>query len=203
MNAIPWYRSPVFTLGLTAALLQLAPLLDAVFIERLLSGQTAAVSQLISFVLSAIVVGVRAVATEQPITLTKTTAETANVRNQGGFARPLLLAMLLGSAVLAVPVLQGCQFLGVTQPKSFRDDYAYALAQVTAVRKTATDLLNARQLSVADAEYVLKTTDQARAYLDTARGVYEAGETVKGQSGLELATNVLLQLQTFLNARAT
>lgn len=204
MNAIPWYRSQVITLGLTAFLTQLATMFDPVFIQDVIERKPGAIARAAAAVLTALVVAARAVAGEQPVTLTKTGADTVNSSStrQGGFVRPVVLALLLAASVTALPLLQGCQVLGITQSKSFRDEYAYALAQVTAVRKTATDLLTAKQISVADAEYVLKTTDQARVYLDTARAVYEAGDSLKGQSGLELAMNVLLQLQTFLNARS-
>lgn len=122
---------------------------------------------------------------------------------QAGFARPVMLAMLLATAVIAMPALQGCAALGLQQPKTFADSYAYALGQTTALRTAATTALNSRQISVADAQYVLQTTDQARGYIDTARGVYDSGESLKGKSQLELATGVLLQLQTYLNARAS
>lgn len=200
MNSIPWYRSTVLTTALLAFFTQISTMFDATFINDLLERKPGALARAIAASLTGVVIAVRAVASTQPVTLTQASADAAN--KQAGFARPLLLAFLFGTAVLALPVLQGCQFLGVTQPKTFRDEYAYSLAQVTAIRKTATDLLTTKQISAADAEYVLKTSDQARTYLDTARSVYEAGDSVKGQTGLQLVTNVLLQLQTFLNARS-
>ncbi len=102
----------------------------------------------------------------------------------------------------AIAFLQGCTALGLTQPKTFRDSYAYALSQTTALRTAAATALNARQISIKDAEYVLQVTDQSRAYLDTAKQVYEAGDAVAGKTQLELASAVLLQLQTYLNSRA-
>lgn len=111
-----------------------------------------------------------------------------------GFFAVLAIQLLLG--------LQACANLGLEQPKSFRDDYVYAVNQVTAVRDSATQLLERRAISIKDAEYVLNTSREARGYLDTAKSVYEAGDTLKGQSGILLATNVLTQLQTFLNSRS-
>ncbi len=105
-------------------------------------------------------------------------------------------------AIHAALLLQACAGLGLEQPKSFRDSYAYAIAQTTALRTAAAQSLTARQISIKDAEYVLQVTDQSRAYLDTAKQVYEAGDAVAGKTQLELATSVLLQLQTYLNARA-
>lgn len=106
-------------------------------------------------------------------------------------------------AAMLVLVVQACASLGLQQPKTFREDYAYALGQTTALRTAAAQALDARQISIADAEYVLRLTDQSRGYLDGAKQVYEAGQTLEGKTRLELATAVLLQLQTFLNARAS
>lgn len=106
-------------------------------------------------------------------------------------------------AVLAITILQACSSLGLAQPKSFRDSYAYALGQTTALRTTASQALDARLITVADAEYVLKTTDQSRLYLEQSKQIYEAGQSLEGKRQLELATAVLLQLQTYLNARAS
>lgn len=117
--------------------------------------------------------------------------------------RSITLALLLATAVIATPALQGCAALGLQQSKSFRDDYAYAITQVTAVRDTAGTLLERRQISIKDAEYVLETSRQSRAYLDTAKQVYEAGETLQGKTQLELATGVLSQLEAFLTSRGS
>lgn len=100
-------------------------------------------------------------------------------------------------------LIQACTALGLQQPETFRDDYAYALGQTTALRTTAAQALEQRQISIKDAEYVLQVTDNSRAYLDTAKQVYESGEQLKGKSQLEVATSVLLQLQQFLNTRAS
>lgn len=204
MNAIPWYRSPVFTLGLTAALGQLVAMITPEFITGLVAGKPGALAQLGSFLLTAVVVGVRVAATAQPITLTKAGAEAANgaPAKQGGFARPAMLAMLLGCSVLALPVMHGCTALGLQQPESFDQRYAYALSQTSALRLAATEALQLHQITSADAEYVLKVTDQSRALLDRAREAYQFGDQLKGKSQLEVATSVMLELQRYLNLRS-
>lgn len=105
-------------------------------------------------------------------------------------------------AAVAITILQGCAGLGLEKPKSFKDDYAYALGQITAVRQAATTALDARQITIADAQYALQLTDQSRQYLESARTVAEAGDELKGKSQLALATTVLTKLQAYLNARA-
>lgn len=112
------------------------------------------------------------------------------------------IAIAVMLAIVCLHSLQGCTALGLQQPKTFRDDYVYAITQITALRNTSTAALNARQINIKDMEYVIQLCDQSRAYLDTARQVYEAGETLAGKTKLELATGVLLELQKFLNSRA-
>lgn len=207
MNTIPWYRSSVFTAGLSAFCVQIGTMADAAFLTELMAGKRDALGRVAAAILSAVVVAVRAVASAQPLTLTQGQADAANApvqpaqSRQGGFARPLMLALLLGIAVVATPFLQGCQALGIPQAQSFAQRYAYALSQTTALRAAATQALNARTISTADAEYVLKLTDESRKLIDQAQVIARAGEELKGKTQLELATAVLTQLQAYLTAR--
>lgn len=111
------------------------------------------------------------------------------------------LAIGLLFAILCMHALQGCGALGLQQPQTFNERYAYALGQTTAIREAATVSLNARQISIKDAEYALKLTDQSRQFLDAAKQVADAGDVANAQGQLALVTNVLTQLQTYLNAR--
>lgn len=205
MNTIPWYRSHVFTAGLLAFVTEVASILDS----QLLSGKFAVLGHSIAALLMAIVVTVRAMANAQPITLTQGDADEANAvavekrqKRQGGYARPLLLALLFSTAVLTLPVLQGCAALGIEQPQSFNQRYAYALGQITAVRLTAAKARHERQISVEDGEYVLRLTDQSRQLLEAARSVADLGDITNANGQLALVTSVLTQVQAYLNARA-
>lgn len=203
MNTIPWYRSPVFTAGLTAFALQLSSM-DSAFINDLIEGKPGALGRAAAAVLTAVVVAVRAVASAQPLTLTQGQADAANspgMRRQGGYARPLVLALLLATAVVATPFLQGCGALGIQPAQTFAQRYAYALSQTTALRASAAQALNAGSLSTADAEYVLRLTDESRKLIDQAQAIASAGQELKGKTQLELATAVLTKLQAYLNAR--
>lgn len=214
MNTIPWYQSPVFTAGLTAFVMQLATMADAAFLTELLEGKREAYARAIAATLSGIVVAVRVMASAQPLALTQGQADAANtvpsvkfggntIRGSRGFARPLALCLLLATAIIAIPILQGCQALGIQPAKTFQQRYAYALSQTSALRVAATQALTSRSISTADAEYVLKLTDESRKLLDNARLVVDAGELAKGQTQLELATTILTQLQAYLTARAS
>lgn len=204
MNTIPWYRSTVFTAGLTAFLVQVGTMFDAAFINELLAGKRDALARAAAAVLTALVVAIRAVATAQPLTLTQGQADAANtpaMRRQGGFARPLALAVLLWGAVIAVTALQGCEALGIQRAQTFSQRYAYALSQTTGLRTAAKQALTARTISTADAEYVLKLTDESRKLLDNAKRIADAGDAANGQTQLELAVTILTQLQAYLASR--
>ena len=204
MNSIPWYRSQVFTAGLTTFVVQVATMFDGQFINELFDGKPGAMGRAVAAILSAFVVAVRAVASAQPITLTQGQADAANLilpPRQVGFARPMALALLLGLGVVSTPVLQGCEALGIQPAKSFQQRYAYALSQTSALRVAATQALTSKSISTADAEYVLKLTDESRKLLDNARLIVDAGEAAKGQTQLELAVTILTQLQDYLTRR--
>lgn len=206
MNTIPWYRSPVFTAGLTAFALQLCGMFDGVFINDLFDGKPGALGRAGAAILTAVVVAVRVMASAQPLSLTQGQADAANTilpPRQSGFARPLALALLLVTAVVATPILQGCAALGIQPAKTFQQRYAYALSQTSALRVAATQALTSKSISTADAEYVLKLTDESRKLLDNARLVVDAGELAKGQTQLELATTILTQLQAYLTKRTS
>jgi hypothetical protein len=120
-------------------------------------------------------------------------------KTQSGFIRLRLVtavaALCVGAALVPVTMsLHGCAQLGVTQAKTFNENVAYAMAQTTALREAATVSLNAGQLSVEDAEYVLQLTDRSRTMIDAARVAHTEGR-------MQLVINVLTQLQAYLNAK--
>ena len=125
----------------------------------------------------------------------------AQTTRQGGFARPMVLAFLLGVAVIATPFVQGCSVIGLQQPQTFNQRLVYAQAQVSALRVAATNLLEAQQITIDDAKYVLEVTDRSRALLETADRIHGAGQIPAGDSQLTLALGVLTELQSYLNRK--
>lgn len=126
--------------------------------------------------------------------------------SQAGFTRMSFLSLLAttGMIALTLPVvvsLQGCEQLGIRQAKTFNENAAYALAQTTALREAATESLELGQLSVGDAEYVLKLTDQSRALIDAAQLAYAGGDIATAEGRLQLVIGVLTQVQTYLNSK--
>lgn len=135
-------------------------------------------------------------------TTTLTTQEKKDeVTNQGGFVRASMLGLLLAIGAVGVVAVPGCAAIGLQSPQTFNERYAYAISQTTGLRQTAADALTAKQISVDDAEYVLKVTDESRALLNAARAALTAGDTSTAEGRLSLATNILAQLQAYLRTK--
>lgn len=99
-----------------------------------------------------------------------------------------------------VLMLAACAQLGLAPAKSFDDRLAYAYGTNTALREASTAALNAKQITSSDMEHIMAVNDQARSILDAARGMKDIDpKTAEGR--LVLATNLLVQLQTFLRSK--
>lgn len=105
--------------------------------------------------------------------------------------------------LLAAGFVAGCATTGTepaTTATSFTDELAIGYALNAEVRQTATTLLAAKKISVADAENVLDQTNNARAGLDIARGMATSNLTT-ARDKVATARTVLLALQVYLAAR--
>lgn len=100
--------------------------------------------------------------------------------------------------LLMTVLLVGC----VTTPKSFDQSLAYAYATNTAILNAAANAVTVGTLEVSDAEQVLKMAEQAKLMLDTAKGIAVTGDMPRAEAQLQLALNVLTQLQAYVNERA-
>lgn len=107
----------------------------------------------------------------------------------------LNLRAVFGAFLLALAA--GCASLGVPTPQSFNENLAVSVAANTSVRETATTLLQAKKISAADAENVLKQTDVAREGLNVARSL-SGSDLASAQSRLEATTAALKALQQYL-----
>lgn len=94
----------------------------------------------------------------------------------------------------------GCASLGLAPAESFEQKLAYQYGIHTAVQQAASQALNDRAISSADATQVLKLADDARALLDGARIASQSGEVSTANGRLLLATNILVQLQAYLRS---
>lgn len=101
----------------------------------------------------------------------------------------------LSSTIFLLCLLAACS--AIPTPETLNQRAAVALSLNTAVRSTATTLLQARKIAVEDAQNILAATDNARAGIDLARRLppVEAGQR------LEAVQSVLRALQTYLTTK--
>lgn len=99
-------------------------------------------------------------------------------------------------------ILTACASLGLAPASTFEERLAYAVSQNAAVRNTAAVSLERNELSLEDAQRVLKITDEVRTALDAARLAAGAGDVSTAEGRLQLATSILVNLQTYLRSRA-
>jgi hypothetical protein len=104
-----------------------------------------------------------------------------------------LLGMLL--------VLQACASLGLAPAETLSQRISYAYSQNTALRTAAANALNAGQLKVDDARYVLAVTDNGRTLLDASKAALLGGDISTAEGRLILALNILDTLQGYLNSK--
>lgn len=98
-------------------------------------------------------------------------------------------------------ILVGCASIGLTPAKSLSDRIAYAYGVNAGVRTAAANSLNAGNIKVEDAEYVLKVSDESRAMLDASKAALTAGDASTAEGRLVLALGVLDALQSYLNSK--
>lgn len=99
-------------------------------------------------------------------------------------------------------ILTACASIGLAPASSFEERLAYAVSQNAAVRNAAAVSLENQELSLEDAQRVLKITDEVRTALDAARLAAGAGDVSTAEGRLQLATSILVNLQTYLRSRA-
>lgn len=99
-------------------------------------------------------------------------------------------------------ILTACASLGLAPASSFEERLAYAMSQNAAVRNTAAVSLEHQEISLEDAQRVLKITDEVRTVLDAARLAAGAGDVSTAEGRLQLATSILVNLQAYLRNRA-
>lgn len=105
----------------------------------------------------------------------------------------------LSTALFSI-LLTGCSTLDIPVADTFNERLAIAYASVTAVRRTATTLLDAKKLSADDGDNVLKLTDHARAGLDIARTLSRSDMTGANAKLASIRTAVTA-IQTYLASR--
>lgn len=198
---IPWYKSNTLR-GLAVALLLqivawlgLTEAIDSEEVER----NVDVTLGVIEFLAISYAAWARARQPTPPVS--QAAALKAAQLRQGGFARPLMLAVLLAVSVAALPTLSGCASLGLEEPRNLEDRIAYAYGTHTAIQRAAAQARNGGAIEKEDAQEVLRLADDTRVVLDGARELYRIGDAAAAGTKLELANQMLLAIREYLNAR--
>jgi len=96
--------------------------------------------------------------------------------------------------------LAACAQLGLPTPTTMNEKLAAAQGSVTQVRTTATNLLTAKQITVADAENALKVTDAASEGIAVARTL-SATDPNAAQARLTMIVTTLTAIQAYLASK--
>lgn len=94
-------------------------------------------------------------------------------------------------------ILSACATMGLPTANSFSERLAVGYTINTAVRQTATTLLQAKKMSAADGANVLAQTDNARSGLDIARAIGKTDLTA-ADAKLNAVRAALVALQAYL-----
>ena len=97
-------------------------------------------------------------------------------------------------------LLFSCAQFGLPTPDTLNEKIAAAQGSVTQARITATQLLTAKKISVADAENVLKTTDVASEGITVARSL-SAQDPNAAQARLTMIVTTLTAAQAYLASK--
>jgi hypothetical protein len=99
---------------------------------------------------------------------------------------------------LALLVISACAIIGAPAPESFTDRVGYALGTHTAVLQSITSAVTLGDITSDRAREVTALADKGRAFIDTSRLVYAAGDVGAANRNLTLAVTILEQLQVYL-----
>lgn len=98
-------------------------------------------------------------------------------------------------------LLSACQTLGLEKPTEFPDRVAYAYSLTDGAVRTATNALDAKTISSADAKYVREAAVSTRTLIGAAEAAFGEGDIQSAEGRLALAEGVLRQLQQYLASK--
>lgn len=209
MNAIAWYKSPVFV----SVLVSLGSKLIVIFpaLSKALGITSADMPELASLLTLAIggvadlvAAHQRATSSLQPLTATAAGAAASNAppasaSSVSSTIKSVAAAVLMfGAMVGAVAVLSGMS--GCATVQTFNEKYAAAVQTDTAVLSSTQSLLQANVITAADAQNIEAQADNAKSALDLARDVYATDQKTGGDK-LAAAVTALNGLSTYLQQR--
>lgn len=205
MEQIKWYQSTTLRALLVAFVSQVIVWTGVA--EQLPDGAATlavdAVLQVAAIAATAYAAWARANRANPPISqaAVRKAEEMSGTPGEGGFVRPLMLAVLLAVSVPVALSLPGCAQFGLEQPQTLDQRLAYAYGTHTAVLDAAAVGVTTGKLTAEDGRQVLKLADESRLLLDAGRAAAAGGDVSTAEGRLVLALGILTQLQTYLNSR--
>lgn len=214
----PWWTSEVQVRAVVAVAAQLISVLLRMvgrYTEVSLSTEdidtvTADILQIVAIVFGGLAILKRKDSEIQPLTLSKgsaaSQAHSAQLnpitfeKKNGGFVRPLMLALLLAVAAPALVMQTGCTTTQQGKSLSFEQRLKITIDTHTAVTRTVTAALNAQLISSKDAEAYNKIAVGAREVIDAAV-VLKDSDVSSAEGQLHLANDILIELQQYLTKR--
>ena len=104
--------------------------------------------------------------------------------------------------LLLTIMVAACGTGGIVKPQNFEQQLAYAYGTHTAVLQAAANAVSYGAMSSKDGEHVLKLADETYLLLSSAKVAVGVGDVTTAQGQLTLATNILTQLQAYLNSKS-
>lgn len=99
-------------------------------------------------------------------------------------------------------LVSACGSGGIVKPQNFEQQLAYAYGTHTAVLQATANAVSYGALTSKDGEHVLKLADDTYLLLSSAKVAVGVGDMATAQGQLALATNILTQLQAYLNSKS-
>lgn len=114
--------------------------------------------------------------------------------NQGGFVRPLMLALLLAIGAVGMVSLPGCASLGI-QAKTFPERATLAENGIQAAAESATAAIQGGAIKAEEAKVVSDVLRNAHDALGIAETAYGAGDVTTAEGQLALAESLLRSIR--------
>lgn len=204
MNAKPWYQSTTYyalAVAIATKIFMLAGLAESDAGKQ--AGELVTVLLPFIGIVADLVAAWGRKRAQGPLTLAPPKKSEPEVQGgQGGFARPLALAILLAIALPVVAVLPGCASLGLSPAQSFEDRIAYSQAQTTGLRDASTRALDAKLISSEDMEFCITLADRSSDMLRLTRIAYGQGDLATAEGRLMLVSGILTELENYLTTRS-
>ena len=102
--------------------------------------------------------------------------------------------------IAVLMILSACATLGLPTANSFSEKVAVSYATVEGVTRSTTDLLNAKAISVGDAENVLAQAKNAIAGIDLAKSMSKTDMTA-ADAKLNAVRTILVALQAYITTK--